>query len=103
MSERKIGAGHAEAMLRLGLKELRNAVNPSRESVADNEVGLYGTQTQGEIAAARGGPGQGPEQESPDGKLSLADLRREAKERGHGDDDRGKGHDHGHDRGDLER
>ena len=35
MSERKFGAGHVEAMGRLGLKELRNAFNPSRESVAD--------------------------------------------------------------------
>jgi hypothetical protein len=90
-------------MGRLGLKELRNAFNPSRESVADNEVGLYGTQTQGEIAAARGGPGQGPEQESQDGKLSLADLRREAQDRGRDDDDRGKGHEHDHDHDDLER
>ena len=53
--ERKIGEGHAGAMFRLGLKELRNALNPSRESVADNEIGLYGTLTQGEIAKARGG------------------------------------------------
>jgi hypothetical protein len=70
----KIGAGHASAMLRLGLKELRNAANPSRESVADSELGLVGTQTQGEIAQARGGAGQGPEQES---KLTLSDLRKE--------------------------
>jgi hypothetical protein len=49
----KIGAGHAEAMLRLGLKELRNALNPSKESVADSEIGLYGTKTQGEIAESR--------------------------------------------------
>src|SRR5216683_6170007 len=79
MSERKIGDGHLSAMARLGLKELRNALNPSRESVADNEIGLYGTLTQGEIAKARGGPGQGPEQEST-GTLSLADLRAYAKE-----------------------
>ena|SRR5579872_2175348 len=81
MSERKIGDGHFAAMARLGLKELRNAVNPSRESVADNEIGLYGTLTQGEIAEARGGPGQGLEQESPGGKLSLDDLRGEAHQR----------------------
>ena len=85
MSERKIGAGHAGAMLRLGLKELRNAANPSRESVADSEIGLYGTLTQGEIAEARGGPGLGPEQES----LSMDDLRDHAKERSQSDD-RGK-------------
>lgn len=93
---KKIGAGHAEAMLRLGLKELRNAANPSRESVADAEIGLYGTQTQGEIAAARDGPGSGPEQESLDKKTSLEELRKEAEKRGR-DDDRGP------DRGDLER
>ncbi len=91
MSERKIGAGHLAAMARLGLKELRNAVNPSRESVADTEIGLFGTLTQGEIAQARGGPGQGHEQES----LSMDDLRKAAKERSQRDD---RGKDHGHDR-----
>jgi hypothetical protein len=78
--ERKIGEGHAAAMFRLGLKELRNALNPSRESVADQEIGLVGTLTQGEIADARGGPGQGPEQESRGNKLSLDDLRADGKE-----------------------
>src|SRR5271168_1633874 len=75
--DRKIGEGHLSAMARLGLKELRNALNPSRESVADAEVGLYGTATQGEIAEARGGPGQGPEQEA----LGLDDLRADTKAR----------------------
>ena len=78
--DRKLGEGHLEAMARLGLKELRNALNPSRESIADSEIGLYGTATQGEIADARGGPGQGPEQESPNERLSLDDLRVAAKE-----------------------
>jgi hypothetical protein len=76
---RKIGEGHAAAMFRLGLKELRNAINPSRESVADQELGLFGTETQGEIAKARRGPGSGPEQEST-ATLSLDDLRTYAKE-----------------------
>jgi hypothetical protein len=97
MSERKIGAGHAEAMFRLGLKELRNAFNPSRESVADNEIGLYGTQTQGEIAEARGGPGQGPEQES----TSMDELRKDAEQRRR--DDRDRGDDRGHDRDGMDR
>ena|SRR5438874_5086456 len=107
--ERKIGEGHAGAMVRLGLKELRNALNASRESVADNEIGLYGTETQGEIAKARGGPGQGPEQEST-GTLSLDDLRAYAKELSQAEDrgkeqgkeqvkEQGKDRDHG----DLER
>ncbi len=30
--ERKFGEGHAAAMFRLGLKELRNALSPSRET-----------------------------------------------------------------------
>jgi hypothetical protein len=76
---RKIGEGHFTAMGRLGLKELRNSLNPSRESVADQEIGLYGTATQGEIAEARGGPGQGQEQES-NGSLSLDDVRAYANE-----------------------
>jgi len=68
-AERKIGEGHAAAMGRLGLRELRNAANPSRESVADAEFGLYGTATQGEIAQARGnvhgGSGLDAHQEKP--------------------------------------
>jgi hypothetical protein len=102
MSEQKFGEGHVAAMARLGLKELRNAFTPSRESVADSEMGLYGTQTQGEIAEARGGPGQGPEQESPDKTLSLDDLRQDAEKRGR-DDDHGKEQDRGQERGGMER
>jgi hypothetical protein len=68
-------------MGRLGLKELRNALNPSRESVADSEIGLYGTATQGEIAESRGGAGLGAEQESHGSTLSLNDLRGHAQER----------------------
>jgi hypothetical protein len=102
MSDQKIGAGHVAAMARLGLKELRNAANPSRESVADNEIGLYGSQTQGEIAAARGGPGHGHEQESSEKTLSLEELREDAKKRGR-DDDRGKEDDRGQEHGGPER
>jgi hypothetical protein len=72
----KIGEGHLAAMGRLGLKELRNALNPSKESVADTEIGLAGTATQGEIANARSGPGDGPEQES----MTLNDLRSAAQQ-----------------------
>jgi hypothetical protein len=102
MSQRKFGDGHLAAMLRLGLKELRNALNPSRESVADSEIGVYGTATQGEIAEARGGPGQGPEQEAADNTLSLDDLRKRAEQRGR-DDDRSKENDRGPERDDMER
>ena len=107
---RKIGEGHLAAMGRLGLKELRNALNPSRESVADNEIGLYGTLTQGEIAQARGGPGQGPEQESPGATLSLEDIRAYAKELSQAEDrsrqqgkEQGKEQDRDRDKGGPER
>jgi hypothetical protein len=73
----KIGEGHAAAMGRLGLAELRNAFNPSKESVADRDMGLYGQATQGEIANARNGAGDGPEQES----LTMNDLRAAAQEK----------------------
>jgi hypothetical protein len=82
----KIGDGHLEAMARLGLKELRNALNPSKESVADSEIGLYGSQTQGEIANARSGAGDGPEQES----MSMDDLRSAADKANEQQNNRGK-------------
>jgi hypothetical protein len=75
----KIGEGHAAGMGRLGLKELRNAVNPSRESVADTEVGLYGTATQLEVNQDRGNMGRDSEQEAP--RLTKADLKEFAAEK----------------------
>jgi hypothetical protein len=50
----KFGAGHMAAMARLGLKELRNAVNPSPQSVADTEMGLYGTVTPAQAGQQQG-------------------------------------------------
>ena len=106
----KIGEGHLAAMGRLGLKELRNTLNPSRESVADNEIGVFGTQTQGEIADARGGPGLGPEQESPNATGSLDGLRAYAKELSQAENrspqqgkEQGKGQDMNRDLGGPER
>jgi len=50
----KIGAGHAGAMFREGLRELRNALYPESNVAAQNpEYGLYGTRTPGEVAEAR--------------------------------------------------
>jgi hypothetical protein len=64
----KFGAGHVSAMGRLGLKELRNAFNPSKESVADTEMGLYGTLTQGEVADSRA-PEIGPPKSPSDAEV----------------------------------
>ena len=102
---RKIGEGHAAAMFRLGLKELRNAINPSRDSVADQEIGVYGSATQGEIADARDGPGKGSNQESRIENLSLDDVRASAKELSQADDrskEQGKEQVQERDRGGLE-
>ena len=66
MSEKvKIGTGHASAMARLGLRELRNAATVSRDGIADSEMGLYGTRTPGEVAEIRQGESHRAEQ-SPD-------------------------------------
>lgn len=51
----KIGEGHASAMLRQGLKELRGALYPDSNVVQPTEYGVYGTKTQGEIADERSG------------------------------------------------
>lgn len=61
----RVGDGHLSAMGRLGMKELRNAVTPSQDGIADTEIGLYGTLTQGEIAQSRGSVGLDAEQEKP--------------------------------------
>lgn len=49
----KIGEGHAAAMLRMGLKELRGALYPESNVAQPAEYGLYGTKTPGEVAEAR--------------------------------------------------
>lgn len=49
----KIGEGHAAAMARLGLRELRGAMYPESNVAQQPEYGLWGTQTPGEVAAAR--------------------------------------------------
>lgn len=49
----KIGAGHAAAMGRQGLNELRGAVFNESNVAQNPEYGLYGTLTPGEVAADR--------------------------------------------------
>lgn len=52
-SRRKIGEGHAAAMARLGLKELRGAFYSQSNVAQPSEYGLCGTRTPGEIADDR--------------------------------------------------
>ncbi len=49
----KIGAGHAEAMWRQGLAELRGAFFNESNVAQPAQYGLYGTRTPGEVAEAR--------------------------------------------------
>jgi hypothetical protein len=49
----KIGAGHAEAMFRQGLAELRGAMYTQSNVAQPAQYGLYGTKTPGEVSEAR--------------------------------------------------
>jgi hypothetical protein len=52
-SKPKIGEGHASAMWRQGLRELRGTIYPESNVSQHLEYGLYGTRTPGEVADAR--------------------------------------------------
>jgi hypothetical protein len=73
----KIGAGHASAMGRLGLAELRAAVVFSESNVVQPApYGLYGTKTPGEVQEDREASAREPEAERTsviDGRLSEVD------------------------------
>ena len=55
-STNKIGAGHASAMLRLGLRELRGSLYPESNVAQPAELGVYGTATPHEVHQARQWP-----------------------------------------------
>jgi hypothetical protein len=87
----KIGEGHAGAMGRKGLDELRNAFYPeSNVAQKHAEYGLYGSWTPGEVAEARRDDARGLEEEqSMDRGSILGDRLREAEGRDvHGRDDK---------------
>jgi len=51
--EPKIGAGHANAMFRQGLAELRAAFYPESNVAQPAQYGLYGSLTPSEVAEAK--------------------------------------------------
>ncbi len=59
----KFGTGHAKAMARLGLRELREATMPFPESIAREELGTFGNPTPGEIQRERREEKEGREPE----------------------------------------
>lgn len=82
-----IGAGHASAMLRQGLAELRQAVYPDSNVAAQPQYGLYGTRTPGEVMQDRKAEGRDPDEEpsalnepQKDGKHKSADKDRDVRE-----------------------
>ena len=62
-SDHKLGEGHAEAMFRLGLRELRGSLYPESNVAQQSEYGLYGTRTPGEVAESRRSEGYDLEEE----------------------------------------
>ncbi len=73
----KIGAGHASAMFRQGLRELRAALYPESNVAQPPEYGLYGTKTPGEVAEARRGEERTLDEEPQRGSV-LEGINRRA-------------------------
>ena len=84
---RKIGDGHAAAMARLGLRELRELGNPGGNVAQHSEYGLYGTLTPGEVAEARRREERDLDGEASDRSSVLGDRLQQAKDRDDRDDD----------------
>jgi hypothetical protein len=75
----KIGAGHASAMFRQGLRELRGALYPESNVAQPTEYGIYGTRTPGEVAEARRSEVREQDEEPSvlAGKVQQAEARTE--------------------------
>lgn len=59
----KIGAGHASAMLRLGLAELRASMYPGSNIAQPNAIyGIWGTKTPGEVMQDKEGESRDPDE-----------------------------------------
>lgn len=72
----KIGAGHAQAMFRQGLTELRAALYPESNVAQPSVYGIAGTRTPGEVMQEKQG-----ELRDPDEKPSILDERLKQAER----------------------
>lgn len=72
----KIGAGHAQAMFRQGLAELRAALYPESNVAQPTVYGMVGTKTPGEVMQEKQG-----DLRDPDEKPSIFDERLKQAER----------------------
>lgn len=75
-STQKIGAGHASAMFRQGLAELRGALYPESNVAQPTVYGIYGTKTPGEVMQDKQG-----DVRDPDERPSILDERMKVAER----------------------
>jgi hypothetical protein len=80
----KYGAGHLEAMINLGLNELRGAVYPESNVAQPPEYGVFGRPTPGEIADGRRESGR--EMEGEDQPSVLAEREADIQSRARGED-----------------
>lgn len=78
--ETKIGEGHAAAMGRQGLRELRGALYTDSNVAQQPEYGLYGTRTPGEVAEARRGDEREMDEEISSGSRVQDRLNQMEKE-----------------------
>lgn len=77
----KIGAGHASAMFRQGLAELRAAAFHPESNVAQPTVyGIYGTKTPGEVMQEKQGESRDPDEQPSilEERLKQAEQQRDA-------------------------
>lgn len=80
--EPKMGAGHASAMFRQGLSELRSALYTESNVAQPAQYGIYGTRTPGEVMQERGSGARDPD-ESPGSVISERLQHAKKDERGH--------------------
>lgn len=78
----KIGAGHASAMFRQGLAELRAAIYPDGNVAQPPQYGIYGTKTPGEVMQEKQGDVRDPDEKPSilEDKLKEASQEREVRE-----------------------
>lgn len=81
-SDPKIGAGHASAMFRQGLSELRAALYADSNVAQPSQYGIYGTRTPGEVMQERGSDVRDPD-ETPGSVLGQRLEQAERNELGH--------------------
>lgn len=81
-STQKIGAGHASAMFRQGLAELRGALYPESNVAQPTVYGIAGTKTPGEVMQEKQGEARDPDEQPSilNERLKQAEKERESRD-----------------------